>query len=86
MSRYCMICGTPNGLHKHHIISRGAGGKDNPENLIDLCWKCHHKTHEGWISKETLWQLVGKRDGITADQAESISREVQHSSRWDVYA
>jgi len=29
----------------HHIRSRGAGGKDNPENLISLCTDHHTEIH-----------------------------------------
>lgn len=29
----------------HHILPRGAGGKDTEENLIPLCPECHGKIH-----------------------------------------
>ena len=31
---------------KHHIVSRGAGGTNNPENLMSLCVKCHRAYHQ----------------------------------------
>lgn len=33
------------GTTPHHIIPRGAGGKDVEENLIPLCAACHGKIH-----------------------------------------
>lgn len=33
------------GLQKHHIQLRSLGGKDNPENLVWCCGKCHHNFH-----------------------------------------
>lgn len=48
----CQKCGgIPDwrGLAKHHLLFRSRGGKDNPENLLWLCGKCHslaHNIHE----------------------------------------
>ena len=28
-------------LHAHHIVPRGRGGTDTPDNLISLCLECH---------------------------------------------
>ena len=28
-------------LHTHHIVPRGRGGTDTPDNLISLCLECH---------------------------------------------
>lgn len=33
------------GLAKHHVLFRSRGGKDNTENLVWLCGKCHAKRH-----------------------------------------
>ena len=38
----CELCDSTKGLQKHHIVKRSQGGKDTPENLILLCWDCHH--------------------------------------------
>ena len=32
--------------HIHHIFPRGVGGKNELENLIPLCSKCHGKIHQ----------------------------------------
>ena len=41
----CAKCGDTNAIHQHHIIPRVEAGKDNSDNLIDLCWSCHM---QGW--------------------------------------
>lgn len=40
----CAICGRPRP-QIHHIVTRGAGGSDDPENLIPLCYVHHTKCH-----------------------------------------
>lgn len=39
---YCQICGSRRNLEVHHIRTRGAGGRDVPENLVLLC-AYHHR-------------------------------------------
>jgi hypothetical protein len=47
---FCVICGTKNGLHDHHIVAKKSvlkpisGDYDHPTNLITLC-----NEHHGWI-------------------------------------
>lgn len=49
--RSCEICGGPADVH--HIISRGAGGKDETWNLLCLCRMHHSHYHNaGW------WKFV----------------------------
>jgi hypothetical protein len=31
--------------YPHHIVTRGSGGTDNPDNLINLCLKHHDEVH-----------------------------------------
>jgi 5-methylcytosine-specific restriction endonuclease McrA len=31
--------------HRHHIVSKGQGGDDVPENLIPICAQCHDDLH-----------------------------------------
>ncbi|WP_416341297.1 HNH endonuclease signature motif containing protein [Sporomusa sphaeroides] len=59
----CEVCGAPaHGIGPHHIITRGAGGADIPENLIQLCWTCHYvKIPAGKYSQDFLFAKVGKR-------------------------
>ena len=41
----CALCGNHDTLQIHHVIPRGQGGSDFPENLITLCSKCHAQAH-----------------------------------------
>ena len=43
-NRQCEICGNTRGLQIHHIVKRSQQGKDDLDNLILLCWNCHHGT------------------------------------------
>lgn len=45
----CQICGFRGNTEKHHIKSKGSGGDDIPENLIEVCRICHTKIHTGQI-------------------------------------
>jgi len=42
----CLACGEEfTDRMYHHIRTRGAGGKDEPHNLISLCQKHHNEVH-----------------------------------------
>jgi hypothetical protein len=45
--RHCCVCRRfrPLHLHVHHIIERGEGGSDDPDNLIATCVSCHCDIH-----------------------------------------
>ena len=45
----CELCGNKGQTEKHHIKSKGSGGNDTTENLIEVCRKCHKKIHPGEI-------------------------------------
>lgn len=45
----CEICGKKGQTEKHHIKSKGSGGNDTKENLIEVCRICHTKIHTGEI-------------------------------------
>lgn len=58
----CEYCGKKNcWTNKHHIKSKGSGGDDAEENLIELCGDCHRKVHDGIIKKEELLKIVKRR-------------------------
>lgn len=59
---FCEYCLTWGPVHVHHIRSRGAGGNDEPANLIDLCPFCHDKVHRGLIPRERLREIVRGRN------------------------
>lgn len=41
----CEICGKRGQTEKHHKKSKGSGGNDTEENLIEVCRICHTKIH-----------------------------------------
>jgi len=45
----CQICGKKGATEKHHKQSKGSGGNDTEENLIEVCRICHTKIHTGEI-------------------------------------
>ncbi len=47
--RWCEICGLW-AEHPHHIRTRGAGGDDDPRNLLALCTGHHTQVHQVGIA------------------------------------
>lgn len=45
----CEICGKKTQTEKHHIKTKGSGGDDTKDNLIEVCRICHTKIHTGEI-------------------------------------
>lgn len=58
---HCEICHRETQGIPHHIVSRGAGGPDIPENLIQLCTICHTKAHNGEYTKDFLFGIISRR-------------------------
>jgi 5-methylcytosine-specific restriction endonuclease McrA len=59
---FCEYCGVfKPPLHIHHIRSKGSGGSDTPDNLIALCFVCHHMAHNVSISKDRLRRIANDR-------------------------
>ena len=42
---FCVLCGTTENLHHHHVIPKVQGGTDNEDNFITLCEKHHEAIH-----------------------------------------
>lgn len=45
----CELCGKKGQTEKHHIKTKGSGGNDTKDNLIEICRVCHTKIHQGEI-------------------------------------
>ena len=43
ITHFCVLCGTKDNLHNHHIIPVSRGGTDDKINIITLC-TIHHAT------------------------------------------
>lgn len=58
----CEFCGKENCYtNTHHIKSKGSGGNDTEDNLIELCGNCHYKVHSGKIKKGELINIIKNR-------------------------
>lgn len=42
----CFKCGAVTDLQPDHIVTRGTGGSDMPENIRPACAKCHRERHD----------------------------------------
>ena len=59
--KICEICGRCGQTEKHHIKTKGSGGDDIKENLIEVCRICHRKIHDGIISEEDILKIKNRR-------------------------
>ncbi|HZG16931.1 MAG TPA: HNH endonuclease [Candidatus Bathyarchaeia archaeon] len=41
----CVLCGRIDGLEAHHVIYRSQLGKGTEDNIVMLCFQCHHRAH-----------------------------------------
>lgn len=54
---YCEACGRPVFGLPHHIKTRGAGGTDDPDNLLSLCAECHYDIVHGTLGIRGLIEI-----------------------------
>lgn len=50
----CELCSSRSEVSGHHIKTRGSGGHDIRENLVAVCFTCHHLIHAYGINKMIL--------------------------------
>lgn len=50
--KYCIICGSPNGVPNAHLVPRSQSGLGIKENVVTLCPLCHHEMDNGKNSLE----------------------------------
>lgn len=65
-------CGREAPGEPHHIRTRGAGGGDIRENLIQLCGEHHRAVHDGRLDRHFLIETVAKREGKTVEEIYAI--------------
>jgi hypothetical protein len=61
-------CMQPAEGEPHHIRTRGAGGEDRRENLIQLCGVHHRMVHDGNLDRNLLIQIVADREGLEPEE------------------
>ena len=59
------------------MLSRATFGPDHPYNLIQLCVVCHTKAHNGQIKRAQLWEIIARREGLTAEQVEDRVKRIR---------
>jgi 5-methylcytosine-specific restriction endonuclease McrA len=67
--RKCCRCGKTERCHPHHIIPKSAGGKDDFDNFISLCFDCHVGNDGIHNGKWKIESIVGK------DTLNTLSKE-----------
>lgn len=67
-SDICERDGRPAHGEPHHIKTRGAGGSDIRENLIQLCDQCHMDAQEYRIKPLELIKIVATREGKSIEE------------------
>lgn len=65
-------CEHPAEGEPHHIRTRGAGGDDRRENLIQLCVLHHRMFHDGNLDRNVLIWIVAQREGISPEEIADI--------------
>ena len=58
----CIICGYPGTAH--HVTSKGAGGSDIPDNLMQLCDN-HHTLAGDSVHRKGLYEFAKMYDQVT---------------------
>lgn len=53
----CWRCGCERSLDRCHIIPDSLGGKDEPENLVLLCMRCH-ADGPNVADQEIMWDWI----------------------------
>ena len=51
----CVLCGSRERIHAHHVRLRGTCGvssKPPDHQTVPLCWRCHTRVHHGYRGDE----------------------------------
>lgn len=51
-SQCCILCGNPQAMPNAHYIPRSHGGLGIEQNIVTLCWQCHHDYDNGGKREE----------------------------------
>ena len=87
---HCWRCGCKKNLQRCHIIPDALGGKDQPDNIVLLCSRCHAEGPNvkdpqimwDWIRAygvalyETFWDIMGMKEYKFIYQ-KSLDAEIQ---------
>jgi len=71
----CIRCGGDYKIEKHHIIHKINGGKDNPENMAELCRHCHKYQHAKEKLLDTLMYYLNDARNVFRSMKPKYIRE-----------
>jgi hypothetical protein len=64
----CVLCGSEEKLHRHHLVPRKKGGTEVKENKVYLCESCHEDVHAGRaylpIKGVKQWRALGTMNAV----------------------
>ena len=58
--KFCVLCGTKERLHHHHVIPKAQGGTDDEENFITLCRNHHAMIHQVSPTRFNNFQVLAQ--------------------------
>ena len=64
---FCVLCGTTEKLHHHHVFARARGGTDDEDNFITLCHDHHAMIHSISPTRFNNMQVlaqIGRKNAI----------------------
>lgn len=75
--RKCILCGSREGLHRHHLVPRKSSGTEVRENKVYLCESCHGEVHAGRVYLPVKgvkqWRELGTMNAVIG-----VMREVPY--------
>ena len=78
---FCVLCGTTENLHHHHVIPKAQGGTDNEDNFITLCYDHHAMIHSISPSKFNQMQVlaaIGRKNAMARGVKMGMKPKYEH--------
>ena len=78
---FCVLCGTTENLHHHHVIPKAQGGTDNEDNFITLCYDHHAMIHSISPSRFNQMQVlaaIGRKNAMARGVKMGMKPKYEH--------
>ena len=75
---FCVACNEKEDLQHHHLVTKAEGGRDEPTNLITLCFFCHLKLH-GRQKNGAYNASLQTKAGLAAAKARGVDVRSLHA-------
>ena len=79
--KFCVLCGTKEKLHHHHVIPKAQGGTDDEENFITLCRNHHAMIHSVSPSRFNNFQVlaqIGRKNAMARGVKMGMKPRYEH--------